>query len=47
MLIEPVGNLAYCTATKDVGVQSSHCTELQLHAYLRLVNIGPQYILVN
>jgi hypothetical protein len=47
MLIEPVSNLANCTATKNARVQRSHFTALQLHAYLHLINIGPQNILVN
>lgn len=47
MLVEPVGNLASRTATTNARVQLSYCAELQLHAYLHLVNIGPQYTLVN
>jgi pyrroline-5-carboxylate reductase len=44
MLTEQVSTLANCTAIKNARVQLSHCTEAQLHAYLHLINIGPQYI---
>jgi hypothetical protein len=47
MLIKPVSTLANCTATKNAGVHLSHCTEVKLHAYLHLINIGPKYILLN
>jgi len=47
MLIKPVSTLTNYTATKNAGVHLSRFTEVKLHAYLHLVNIRPQYILVN
>jgi hypothetical protein len=46
MQTEPVSTLASFTTTKNARVQLPHCTEVQLHAYLHLVNIGPQYFLI-
>jgi hypothetical protein len=47
MLTKPVSTLANCIVTKNVRVQLSHYSEVQLHPYLHLVNNGPQYGLVN
>jgi hypothetical protein len=47
MLTKPVSTSANCIVTKNARVRLSHCTEVQLHAYLHLVNTGPQYVLVN